>query len=352
MGKACLSWTAITRTVLAGMLALITLGGAAMAQMRENSAVIIMYHRFGEDQYPSTNVRMEQLDAHLADLTSDRFHVKPVSEIVDAIQAGRVLPDRTIGITIDDAFKSVFENGWPKLKAAGVPVTLFVATGPVDEGQADYMTWDQIRAMHKAGVTIAAHGVHHAHMAGMSPEKAAYEISHSILRIEEEIGEKPTLFAYPYGEAGEALMKQVASTGIKAAFGQHSGAMTLADDQMYLPRFPINERYGEQERFHRVVMSLGLAATDRLPSDPLLGNEEGDNPPAIGFTLPDAMKRKTELACYQSRTGKVENIQRLGPNRVELRFDDPFPAGRTRVNCTVPGPNGRWRWLGMQFFRP
>lgn len=344
--------------VRAGGILLVTLlsvtaaGGVALAQARVNSAVLIMYHRFGENQYPSTSVRMEQLDAHIAELTSDRFHVKPVMEITDAILSGTPVQDRTVGITIDDAFKSVYERGWPKFRAAGLPVTLFVATGPIDEGHPDYMTWDQIRELHDAGVTIAAHGVHHAHMAGMPAEKSAYEINHSILRLTEELGEAPTLFAYPYGEASALLMTQVEETGIKAAFGQHSGAITPADNPMYLPRFPINERYGEEDRFRRVIMSLGLPVTDRLPHDPLLGNEEGDNPPAIGFTLPDDMKRKTELACYHSQTGKVEDMQKLGPNRVELRFNAPFVRGRTRINCTMPGPNGRWRWLGMQFFRP
>lgn len=342
----------ISRSLVAGLLSMAIMTGSALAQMREHSAVLLMYHRFGEDQYPTTSVRLEQLDAHIEELTGNGFHIRPVTEIVTAIQDGTSLPDRTIGITIDDAFKSVFEQGWPRLKEAGLPVTLFVASGPIDDGQPDYMTWDQIREMHRAGVTIAAHGVSHGHMAGMAPEQSQAEITRSIARITEELGEAPTLFAYPYGEASAKLMEQAKEAGMTAAFGQHSGAITAADDRYYLPRFPINERYGERDRFRRVVMSLGLPVTDRLPMDPLLGQVEGDNPPAIGFTLPTDLKRREELACYHSQTGQVQKIEMLGPDRVELRFDEPFARGRTRVNCTVPGPNGRWRWLGMQFYLP
>ena len=38
--------------------------------------------------------------------------------------------------------------------------------------------------------------------------------------------------------------------------------------------------------------------------------------------------------------------------RVELRMAGPLPPGRSRVNCTLPGPDGRWRWNGRQFYLP
>ena len=37
--------------------------------------------------------------------------------------------------------------------------------------------------------------------------------------------------------------------------------------------------------------------------------------------------------------------------RVELRFGEAFPTGRTRINCTVPAGDGRWYWFGHQFYR-
>src|SRR3546814_16094872 len=55
------------------------------------------------------------------------------------------------------------------------------------------------------------------------------------------------------------------------------------------------------------------------------------------------------LACYHSAFGKVA-VERLGAHRIELRFDRPFPTGRSRLNCTLPEPEGRWRWFGTQFY--
>ncbi|MDH5410757.1 MAG: polysaccharide deacetylase family protein, partial [Alphaproteobacteria bacterium] len=99
-----------------------------------DSAVFLMYHRFGEDIYPATNVRIEQFEAHITELTKGPYTVLPASEIVAALQSGKELPDRTVGITIDDAYLSVYTEAWPRLKAAGLPFTLFVATDAVDKG--------------------------------------------------------------------------------------------------------------------------------------------------------------------------------------------------------------------------
>jgi poly-beta-1,6-N-acetyl-D-glucosamine N-deacetylase len=57
------------------------------------------------------------------------------------------------------------------------------------------------------------------------------------------------------------------------------------------------------------------------------------------------------LACFVSGQGRT-GVERLDGNRIELRIGEEFPAGRTRLNCTLPAPEGRWRWFGMQFFVP
>ena len=91
-------------------------------------AVILMYHRFGEDTIPSTNIRLEQFDRHLEILASGDYTVWPIGKIVTHLQTKQPLPDRTVGISIDDAYLSVYTEAWPRLKERGFPFTLFVAT--------------------------------------------------------------------------------------------------------------------------------------------------------------------------------------------------------------------------------
>jgi len=334
------------RVCLAASLALASLGAAGPATAQEiPSAAIVMYHQFGEPERPSTNILIEQFEAQIEELTAGGYTVLPLPEIVGAFRAGTPLPERTVGITIDDAYLSVYLEAWPRLRAADLPFTLFVATGPVDEGYADFMSWDQIRELAAAGVTIGHHTVSHRHMAGADLALARREIAAANERFEAELGFRPTLFAYPYGEYGLALRDLVAESGYQAAFGQQSGAAHAGGDIFALPRFPLNERFGDMERFRLIVNVLALPADSITPRDPLLH----ENPPAFGFTVDPEVGGLDALACYES-TGTRPSVERLGESRFEVRFAGPFPRGRGRVNCTAPGPDGRWRWFGMQFY--
>lgn len=321
-------------------------GGAQAAQ----SAVVFMYHRFGETAYPATNIRIEQFENHIAEIAKGKFTVKPLPEIVDALRTGKSLPDLTVGFSIDDAFRSVYTEAWPRLKKAGIPFTLFVATDPIDAGKPDYMSWDQINELAANGVTIGSQTASHLHMAGAGAKRNAADLAKSNARFKEKLGAIPKLIAYPYGEYGLAVRKASRDAGFKAGFGQHSGVLHGASEFYFLPRFAMNEAYGDTARFRLAARAMPLPVKDVVPSDPLLGPD--NNPPPFGFTVfGKAIKNISRLACYTAGQGKAK-IERLGATRIEVRMLRPFPRGRTRINCTMPAGNQRWRWFGMQFYVP
>lgn len=314
------------------------------------SAVIFMYHRFGEDSLPTTNVRLEQFKAHLKELSSGKYNVMGVPEILAALRDGKELPDRTIGITVDDGFKSVYTNAWPLFREAGMTFTLFVSTGSIDKKLPGFMTWDEIRDLKRNGVTIGAHTVSHAHLPLLTSAESAGEINHSIKRLTAELGAKPELFAYPYGETSLRVRKQLGEAGLKVAFGQHSGVVFEGSDLLNLPRFALNETYGSMDRFRLAANALPLKVKEVTPGEVLLTPDT--NPPRFGFTVyGGAVPDLRVLACYASGQGKTKLV-RLGKRRIETRMERKFTTGRTRINCTMPATGGRWRWFGMQFLVP
>ncbi|NKB55326.1 MAG: polysaccharide deacetylase family protein [Alphaproteobacteria bacterium] len=311
-----------------------------------DGAVIAMYHRVGEEgDFPSTSVSKAQFEAHIALLESGPYTVWPLEKIVDALKSGQKVPDRTVAITFDDAYLSVYEEAWPRLRRAGFPFTLFVSTKSVDSGAERFMSWDQLREMTAAGVTIGNHTRTHLHMAAASEDRNRAEIDHARERLKKELAVSPRLFAYPYGEMSSAVRELVIAEGFAAAFGQHSGVAHGTDDFFFLPRFAFNQRYGDLDRFRRSINAMPLPVQEITPVDPLVAS----NPPAFGFSVDASMTRLNQLACYHSQFGKVE-VTRLGERRVEIRFADRFKRGRTRLNCTLPAPDSRWRWFGRQFY--
>ncbi|RMB02855.1 polysaccharide deacetylase family protein [Eilatimonas milleporae] len=317
--------------------------------MADQSAVILMYHRFGEDTYPSTNIRLEQFDAHLEQLRRGGYHVMPLHEVIRRIRTRTDLPERSVAITVDDAYASVMTEAWPRLKAAGMPMTLFVAADAVDSGSSNYMRWDDIRRLRDEGVTIANHGAGHLHMLSVPTADAIADIQRGNRRLEEEVGAPAKLFAYPYGEYDETLAAEIATLGYEAAFAQYSAPVGFDMSLFSLPRFALNERYGTSDRFRLISQTLPLPVSDQVPRNPVL--DVKGNPPAIGFTVEVEAGNLAGLACYPSHLGRAADLVQLG-RRVEVRFDRPFPAGRNRLNCTLRSPDGRWYWYGKMFYVP
>ncbi len=313
-----------------------------------NSAVILIYHRFGENELALTNIRIEQFEAHIAELTSGPYTVLGLPEIAARLKSGETLPDRTVAITIDDAYQSVVDAAFPRLRAANLPFTLFVSTGPLDLASGGYMSWDELRMLAREGVTIGNHTTSHLHMNGVGAAQNESEISGANQRFADELGAAPRLFAYPFGEYSNATRDLVAGAGFDAAVAQFSGVAYPGSDLYALPRFALNEQYGDMGRFRLIVNALPLPAMDIMPSNPVLGS----NPPAFGFTVTEDLAALGALQCFPSHMREAARVERLGPRRIEIRFDQAFPRGRSRINCTMPGPDGRWRWLGAFFFVP
>ena len=257
-------------------------------------ASVLMYHRFDEQRYPSTNTTLEQLESHIAYLQEGNFNVMPLPEVIYRFQNGQTVPDKTVAISIDDAYLSVYEKGWPRFKEAGFPITLFVATGPIDRNLRGYMDWDQLRELQAQGVTIGSQTRTHPHMHRISAEAVRDELSSSNERFIAELGLRPDLFAYPYGEYSLAVAEAVKEAGFIAAFGQNSGIMHKDDLTFELPRFAFNEAYGDLNRLSLAANGLPLVVSQITPADMVITQ----NPPFYGFTLSPEMEPKRSVALF------------------------------------------------------
>ena len=324
-------------------LSVVSISPAEAEDEMRDSATVLMYHRFGESRYPSTNISIEQFEAHLAHLAAGNYTVLKLDDIIVRLRAGELLPDRTVAITIDDAYLSVYTEAWPRLTEAGFPFTLFVASSPIDRELSGYMSWEQIRELQSSGVTIGSQTHTHPHMHRLSDEEVRAEISTSNGRFIEELGLRPELFAYPYGEYSQFVINAVKDAGFRAAFGQNSGIMHSADDQFQLPRFAFNEAYGTIDRLKLAVDGLPLKVHDLTPEDMVLTT----NPPLYGFTVSEEMSPVSQLRCFSNNHGKLD-VTMLGM-RAEIRAPGPLTEPRARINCTMPAVDGRWRWFGRQF---
>ena len=309
----------------------------------DEGVLSIMYHRFNEFKYPSTNISMDIFKEHV-DLILDAkltfYHPKDFVE-----EFGVPKKEKKILLTVDDAFKSFYDNAWPYLKRNKIPFVLFVSTEPV--GNNGYMNWDQIREIERSEFGVIGHHSHsHDYLIDKSEEVFLNDIKTSNLIFREKLGYVPTLFSYPFGEYS-GFMRDYISRNFKIAFGQHSGIIDINKNKFELPRFPINEKYGEIKRFKSIINYYPLEYKNLEPEEKKLSKE--NNPPNFRVKFFDNQKNIENINCYSNEGDKwMKSNIKLIEKELTIKFREPFLPRRGRINCSV-NDNGKWRWFGTQF---
>ena len=85
-----------------------------------------MYHRFNENKYPSTNIKMDIFKKHLNIIKNSDFNFLNPNNFDEKFKKPK--SKKEILITIDDAFTSFYTEAWPYLKENKIPFILFVST--------------------------------------------------------------------------------------------------------------------------------------------------------------------------------------------------------------------------------
>lgn len=321
----------------------------------KNAAVILAYHRIGEDAYPETNIRMEQFRAHINELKEGPYHILSLDRITTAQKNNKELPARSVALTFDGSHRSIWEKAVPLLLDAKLPFTVFIAADQIDSDTTRHFSWSELRKLTKNNLaTIGLHPASYTRIYEKPEEEIRRQINNALMRSRKELGTTPKLFAYPFGETSRKYINIVKELGFDAAFGQYSGVSAATSNTYNLPRFSMTESFGDMERFRMVVNALPIHASDIVPEDPLLS----EHSPDIGFTLSESLADQAKmLSCFISDSEKP-TIERLGKRRIELRLQNKIMAERVRVNCTMPVPKEekyeetRWRWLGMLLVNP
>ena len=305
-----------------------------------------MYHRFDENKYPSTNIKINDFKEHLKIIENSKIQFINPKNFENELKNKK--KQRKILLTIDDGFSSFYNNAWPILKERKIPFILFVSTREV--GAFNYMTWDQIREISKENfVEIGNHSHSHEYLVDEDIDLIKEDIEKSIRIFKKELKRNSEFFSYPFGEYSLAFKDLIRSLGFKYAFGQHSGVMDDTKDFYELPRYPINEKYGEIQRFKSLTKTLPFKYKKITPIEKYLVQQK--NPPVVEIEFYENIKNLKSLKCYSNEGNRWRESEIKFKNNtlLEINIDEKFIGERGRINCSLRDPSGYWRWLGIQF---
>jgi len=308
--------------------------------------ISIMYHRFEENKYPSTNIKIKDFNEHIRIIEENNISFINPKNFEKELKNNK--SKRKILLTIDDGFLSFYKNAWPILKEKKIPFILFVSTREI--GAYNYMTWNQIKEIQNEDfVEIGNHSHTHEYLVDESNELIKEDISKSISIFNKNLGKNSKFFSYPFGEYSNDFKKIINDFGFKYAFGQHSGVIDETKDFYELPRYPINEKYGEIKRFKSLTKTLPFKYKKIQPEEKYLS--QVNNPPKVKIEFYDNIKNLKSVGCYSNEGNKwrQSDIKFENSNTLLINIAEKFVGERGRINCSLRDPSGFWRWLGIQF---
>jgi peptidoglycan/xylan/chitin deacetylase (PgdA/CDA1 family) len=120
-------------------------------------------------------------DEHLAHLTT-----------------GAPLPPKPVLLTFDDSQGSQITTGVPELARRSMHATFFVMTVPL--GKPNWMSRDDVKRLHDAGHTVAAHTYDHGRADRYAGADWDTQLAKPRATLEAIVGAPVRHFAYPYGD--------------------------------------------------------------------------------------------------------------------------------------------------------
>ena len=313
------------------------------AYANESEITVLMYHRIDDDKYPSTSISKELFQEHIKYLVEENIEVLPITELSKYLKREINLPNKTVFITIDDAYKSFFLNGFPILKKNKLPFSIFVSSNYVSNAEeSDFMSWSMLKEVSNNDGLVLNHSKSHGSLVGMEIQSLKREIEQNQIEIEKKIGKQPKIFSYPYGESSGTIEEVIKILNYEIAFSQHSAPIHLDQNKYRLPRYALNDEFGSLKRFKMIIQTKPLKIFESSFDDSIVNTDE------LNFSF--LTKFPSELInCYVNNSAAM--IKKDEGEKVNLYLSKLKNGVRYRINCTYIDHRGEVFWYGKMIKR-
>ena len=319
----------------------------------DKEMVCFVYHRFNDNRHPSTNISTSVFERQLAYLAENDFTVMALGDAVTWLKRSAGNNDKVVVLTIDDGYRSFYNHGFPLLKKYGFDATLFINT--IHIGQKDYMTWEQLKEVSRAGIEIGCHSHKAEHFLNMSDQDMLHNFKADLKKyraaLKENLGIESDVYSYPFGEFNAQLELIVKNSGFRVACAQNSGVISSDSDLFSIPRYPMGGIYATLVGFMEKSNMHALPIKSEEPESTLFTK----NPPELVLCLEPNTIDTDQLQCFIH--GDKECIVMTDENDecqvVRIRSMRKLKRRRTLYTITAPRLDGKgWCWYSRLWINP
>lgn len=163
--------------------------------------VVVMYHRVDvsaprDPVSQRLTISPAQFADELRSIHRIGFHTIGIAELAHDMATHQPRM-RAVLITFDDGYSDQFRYAFPILERFGDRATFFINVGTI--GTPRHLTWSDVDAMSKAGMSIECHGVDHVNLASLDVAAQRYQIDQCVRLLGAHLQGSVLAYAYPSG---------------------------------------------------------------------------------------------------------------------------------------------------------
>jgi len=234
------------------------------------SAHILVYHRFDDNRYPTTNTSKKALIKQFEYFKNNGYKVVKLSKLISYLKEKKQIPSNWIVLTIDDGYKSFLKNGFEIFKKYNYPFTIFIYVKATGQKYGDFLTWEEIKQISKS--PLAEFGIHsyaHPHLTNLTNQEIKKDTLKAIKYFKKHLRIIPKYYAYPYGEYDDRV-KNLIKPYFEAIFNQNLGDVTAKSDIFDINRCAVVGKSNIKEKLKYKTYYIDWISPKEYPKDNIL----------------------------------------------------------------------------------
>jgi len=222
MGKEHQGYTVRARTIIKNSVKRVLLSLSGL--LPDEAMPILLYHSIDNSEMEdsvSPKVFFHQMEY----LHSEGYRAVSLDEIGIYLKSrNQRRLSKTLAITFDDGYRSVYQYAMPILRRFGFPASVFLPTQHVGRHsewthpREPLLTWNEVLAMEKDGILFGTHGHSHRDLTALTQEQARRELEVSKRILEDKLGKPIAYTAYPFSKSNGIIEKLALECGYKTSF--------------------------------------------------------------------------------------------------------------------------------------
>ncbi len=328
---------------------------------------VLGYHDFSSTRKVKEMViRPSKFRNQMQAIKDLKLNVITLEDFILWKQGKKTIPDKSVLITIDDGWKSVYTDAYPVLKEFGYPFTIYLYTNYIDRGGRS-MTSEMIKEMMENGCTIGSHSVSHPMPSTVRKYQRKGTEEYKKF-IDNELGESKKIlettfkqpistYVYPGGLHTPEMFVTAAEVGYQHLFTVKPGKVTRNKDNNTLPRYII---LGEDKHDYifKHATTFPANAISRSTSGAVFKKEM---PHPVSPSAGD--KISTRMPTITANLGKVENLDEssiimrvAGFGKVPATYDPETQTINWKVNRRLRShhcsASVQWKIIDAKSYQP